>query len=88
MLASIHHHIAASCAVCAQEHADDTHNLPTASTLPEGFPHPLPLSGAAATPDPLSSPPRGEGHPSGHPYMVILHSDLDKACSDRFVFRL
>lgn len=45
MLATIHHHIAASCAVFAQEHADDTYDPP--------------LSGTAATPHPLSSPPVG-----------------------------
>ena len=63
MLSPIDYHIAASYAVCAQEHADDTHDLPTASTLPEKFSCPILLLGAAATPDPLISPRRREGHP-------------------------
>ena len=61
MLATIHHHIAASCAVFAQEHADDTYDPP--------------LSGTAATPHPLSSPPRGEGHPSAlTPLLTTSHT--------------
>jgi hypothetical protein len=67
MLATLHYHIAASCAVSTQEHADDTYDLPTASTLSEPSPYVIPLSGTAATPDPLISPPREEGHLSDQP---------------------
>jgi hypothetical protein len=45
MLALILPHMAAFCAVFAQEHADNARAIP--------------LSGTAATPDPLSSPPVG-----------------------------
>jgi len=59
MLVPIHHHIAAFCAVFAQEHADAARSFPTASVRPKWFSCAPPLSGTAATPDPLSSPPVG-----------------------------
>jgi hypothetical protein len=58
ILTSVHHDTAA-CAVFAQEHLDDAFDLPTAASPPEWFPWGFPLSGTAATPHPLSSPPFG-----------------------------
>jgi hypothetical protein len=59
MLAPIHPHMAASCAVFAQEHVDDARGIPIASMLPKRSPSLIPLSGPAATPDLLGSPPMG-----------------------------
>jgi hypothetical protein len=51
--------------VAAREHTDDARDLPTASSPPERSPCALPFSDTAPTPDPLSPPPRGEGHLHG-----------------------
>jgi hypothetical protein len=64
MLASIQNRSAACCAVVAREHAHAARGFPTIAPRPQWVPCALPLSGSAATPDPLNSPPHGEGHPS------------------------
>jgi hypothetical protein len=76
MLAPIHPHIAASCAVFAQEHADAAWDFPTASARPQWFPCALPLSSPVAIADSLISPPRGEGHPLASSYSIHLAGEL------------
>jgi hypothetical protein len=66
MFAPIHHDTIASCAVLAQEHPDAARDIPKTSSPPKQSPCTISVSGTAATPHPLISPPSREGHPSDH----------------------
>jgi hypothetical protein len=87
MLAPIHPHTAAFYAVFAQERANAARGIPT-TMLPNRSPSLIPLSGPAATPDPLSSPPRGEGHPSDDLttrtlLLILTHRQLHASHAER-----
>jgi hypothetical protein len=70
MLAPIHPYMATSRAVVTQEHTNDARDLFITSSHPKQFPYTIPLSGTAATLNPLSSPP--VGGTSLEPYGVSL----------------
>jgi hypothetical protein len=64
MLPTVDDDTAISCAVLAQEHTDDAHDIFTVATPLGWSPWAVPFSGTAATSDPLRAPLRREEHPS------------------------